>query len=661
MREVAERVPKSLFCAAALLVLVSCAKQNTAPPGLRPLNVVLVTIDTLRADRLGCYGYSKIETPALDKLAQRGVLFENAIAQAPLTSPSHASMLTGVYPTVHKVRDTGGFILEPANITLAEILREQGWDTAAFLGSAVLKKRFGLNQGFTVYDDEIPQSSEHIGERRSGEVVDRAVQWLDSQSGKPFFLWVHVYDPHLPYNPPSGFRQKYAGRPYDGEVAYTDQQLARLFDSLGRKSPENTIVMALSDHGESFSEHGEYAHGVFLYDSTLRIPFLLSGPGIPAGVRVKQQVRTIDLLPTVLDVMGGQVPPAVQGVSLRKVITGNADGLEWSYAETLFPRLNMNWAELRAVRTNRWKYIRSPRPELYNLFDDPGETNNVIGRHPAEVREMEERLKAVTRNVTEKVQPAQPDQRTLAQLKSLGYLGGSSEREYALTGAGVDPKDRTDVLRLLHFGVHSELPLSRRIAMLREAVAKDPTNPSLYSNLGDLYGGAGRLDEAMKLYLGALNKGIRSAWLYSRLGHLCLRQGKKSDAIPFFESAAQMNPADYESLQNLAVAYRETGKLPEAERLLRVILASGEEFPAAYNELGMIEYQKGDLAAARSNFERAAQRDPAYQLNLARLYKMTGEKERAKAAFEAFLASKSSSPEYRQIIPQVKQELASVQ
>src|SRR5215471_7531266 len=313
------------LCFGGLLMLGSCTSGSH--PSIRPLNLLLVTIDTLRADRLGCYGYSKIETPNLDKIARQGVLFESAVAPAPLTAPSHASMMTGLYPTAHKVRNTGGFVLSPSDATLAKLLQDQGWDTAAFVGSSVLKRRFGFNQGFSVYDDEMPTPAKGLAqaepERRASEVVDRAIKWLEAQSGKPYFLWVHVYDPHIPYDPPDPFREKYKDRPYDGEIAYTDQQLGRLFDAAAKKSPpENTLIAVLSDHGESFSEHGEYTHGVFLYDSTLRIAFLMAGGRVPAGVRVKQQARTIDLLPTVLELMGSKAPAGIQGTSLAPAFRG---------------------------------------------------------------------------------------------------------------------------------------------------------------------------------------------------------------------------------------------------------------------------------------------------------------------------------------------------
>ena len=517
--------------------------------------------------------------------------------------------MTGLYPTAHKVRDTGGFVLSGSHSTLAAILQKQGWDTAAFVGASVLKKRFGFNQGFAVYDDEMPKNaSEPTGgetpERRAAVVIDRAIHWLQSQSGKPFFLWVHVYDPHLPYDPPVPFREKYKGREYEGEIAYTDQEMGRLFRAIAKKSaPENTLTAVLSDHGESFSEHGEYSHGVFVYDSTVRIPFLLSGAGLPAGRRVKQQARTIDLLPTILDLLGGKAPAEVQGVSLKPSFNSTADPAPVSYVESMYPRLNMGWAELRGIRTNRWKYVRAPKPELYDLAVDPGESNNVIAAHPSEVQKLEADLKSVSGD-SEKLETTAIDQRTTDQLRSLGYLGGSGNQQYELTGKGIDPKDRTEVLKQLYLSVYSTLSLSRRIAGLTQAIAIDPSNPSLYYNLGDLYGQAGRPGDAMQLYRQALTRGVRASWLYSRLGLLSSQQGKKQDAIALFEAAAQLNPSDYESLGHLAAVYRETGRVADAERVCQSILNSGEEYAPAYNELGMAAFQKGDAQKSARIFRK---------------------------------------------------------
>jgi arylsulfatase A-like enzyme/Flp pilus assembly protein TadD len=646
--------------------------ENPRTAGLRRLNLVVVTIDTLRPDHLGCYGYSKIETPAVDGIARAGVLFENAVTQTPLTPPSHASIFTGLYPTAHHVRDTGGFILSPSTTTLATILHGQGWDTAAFISSAVLKKLFGLNQGFAVYDDQMPRPGKgheftEDAERRAGDTVDRAIRWLEGQAGKPYFLWVHVYDPHAPYNPPAPFSQKYKDNLYDGEIAYTDHELGRLFDAVRQKAPAGqTLIAVLSDHGESLGEHGEYSHGVFLYDSTLRIAFVLSGPGIPAGLRVKQQARTIDFLPTILELMGGQAPATVQGASLMPFLAGKDAPTAVSYAETLYPKINMGWAELRAIRTNRWKYIRAPKPELYDLSQDAGEHDNVIGSHAAEVQKFEAQLKAVIgTDGTETIATAAMDERTLNQLKSLGYTSGFSSRSYNLTGQGADAKDRVGILKLMEAAERPrvDIPPSRRIELLRQAVDQDPANPLLYYSLGTNYEKAGRHADAMKLYQTALQNGIESARLRSRIADLLVRAGKKTEAIAEYEKAGQLNPADLDSQANLATAYLETGHLPEAERVYKAISTIDPSFAAAYNGLGVIAIQKQDGVTARGYFEKAIQLDPDQveaQLNLGLIYKMAGDRKRARTCFETFLA-KASPAQYGQVIPKVREELSELQ
>ncbi len=660
-----------------LIILVSCNragdKQAAAPPArLRPLNLVVVTVDTLRPDRLHCYGYSKIETAAIDRIAQDGVLFENAVTQTPLTPPSHASIFTGLNPTAHHVRDTGGFILQSSSTTLATILQQQGWDTAAFISSAVLKKLFGLNQGFAVYDDQMPKPGKgheflEDAERRAGETVDHALRWLDAQSGKPFFLWVHVYDPHAPYQPPSPYREKYRDRPYDGEIAYADHELGRLFEAVRKKSaPDQTLIAVLSDHGESLGEHGEYTHGVFLYDSTLRIAFTLSGPGVPAGLRVKQQARTIDFLPTILELMGGKAPASVQGTSLTPYFASKEARTGVSYAETLYPKINMGWAELRAIRTNRWKYIRAPKPELYDLSEDAAETNNVIQSHGAEAQKFEAQLKIlIGKDGAEKVETTPVDQHTMDQLKSLGYLSGSPGRSYDLTGQGIDPKDRVGVLKLLELAQSPESHLtdSRRIDLLRQALSQDPGDPNVYYQLGAKYEKVGRYSDAMELYRSALRNGIESGRLHSRIADLLVRSGNKDGAIPEYEKAAQLNPSDVDSQANLATAYLEKGRLDDAERVYKWIVTTEPSYAAAYNGLGVISIQRQDPSRARGYFEKAVQLDADLvdaQLNLGLIYKMEGDPVRARSCFEAFLA-KASPAEYGQVIPKVREELLALQ
>jgi arylsulfatase A-like enzyme/Flp pilus assembly protein TadD len=665
--------------AALTFATISCnspkPEARAASAALQPLNLVVVTIDTLRPDHLHCYGYPNIQTPALDGLARNGVLFEDAVAQAPLTPPSHASIFTGQYPTVHHVRNTGGFILQSSSRPIARILHDRGWDTAAFVSSAVLKKAFGFNNGFDVYDDQMPRGGNRRDfredpERRGGDTVDRALQWLNTQSGKPYFLWVHLYDPHMPYNPPGEFKEKYKKHPYDGEIAYVDQQVGRLLTAVGKKSPAGkTIIAVLSDHGESLSEHGEYTHGVFLYDATLRIAFLMSGPGIPSGKRIKQQVRSVDFLPTVLNLMGGEAPSNVQGVSLVPAFSGSTVRTEISYEETLFPKLSMGWSELRGIRTSHWKYIRAPKPELYDLVHDPHETTNVIEQQRAEARKLDAQLQRIVSpdggDAPEKVKTSLVDPRTVDQLKSLGYLSGASPQSYELTGTGIDPKDRVEVLKLIYMAEdpQAHVPAARRIALLERALKQDPTDPSLYHQLGGEYENSGRYDDAMKLYESALGRGIEDGRLHSRIADLYLRKGQKDEAIVEYQKAARINPTDLESQTNLATAYLEKGRIDDAERVFNWVLTNSADDAAATNGLGLIAIQRRDFSAARADFERAIQLDPDLveaQMNLGLIYEMAGNRDRARAHFEAFLA-KASVAQYGSVIPKVKQELAKLQ
>ncbi|MCW5980751.1 MAG: sulfatase-like hydrolase/transferase [Bryobacteraceae bacterium] len=673
------RLPNAVACAClfAAVVLCGCKRSATSSEStasarpLRPLNVLLVTIDTLRADRLRCYGYPEIETPNIDRIAQNGALFENAVAQTPLTPPSHASMFTGLYPTAHHVRGNGGFILKPSTTTLATILQQQGWDTAAFVSAAVLTRVAGLNQGFTVYDDRMPKSGPGLdviadAERPAGQTVDHALRWLETQSGRPFFLWVHVFDPHLPYKPPAPFSHRYKDRPYDGEIAYADHELGRLFDAVSKKSPaDRTLIAVLSDHGESLGDHGEYTHGVFVYDSTLRIPFIMSGPGIPAGLRVKRQARTVDLLPTVMELMGGRPPASIHGVSLTPFFAGKDAGTDISYAETLYPKINMGWAELRAIRTNRWKYILAPKQELYDLLEDPGETNNLIQSHAAEAQKLKAELRAIAGEGREKIETSTVDQRTLEQLRSLGYLSGVSQPTFELKGEGVDPKDRVGILKIIEEadGPRSQLPIARRIELLREALKQDPTNPTLYYSLGRNCEKAGRPAEAIGVYQTAIRNGFESGWLRSRIGDFLVRSGRKTEAISEYERAIRLDPSDTGTQTNLATAYVESGRLEDAERVFQGIIKIDETNAAAYNGLGVIAIQRRDGAAALRYFERTVQLNPDLleaQLNLGILYKMAGDRARARASFESFLA-KASPAQYGETIPQVREELKTLQ
>lgn len=658
------------FCALVGITLAGCKssrKNENSANSLNPINVVLITLDTVRADHLHCYGYEKIKTPAIDALAASGVLFEKAVAQTPMTGPSHASMFTGTNPNVHNVRDNG-FALQPSSVTLATDLKTHGWSTAAFISASVLKKYFGFGQGFTTYDDQMPQTSSGNGAppSRPGNIaVDHAIQWLNAQPKKPFFLWVHLYDAHRPYRPPMKFRQEYPDDPYDASIAFEDQQVGRLLKAVNQKSSASkTMIILLSDHGESRGQHGEYEHGIFLYDATVHIAWIMAGPRIPAGVRVQQQAREIDLLPTVLDLLGGKASSAVQGTSMVPAFSGKSVPSTYSYEETLVPKIDMGWAELRGIHTAHWMYVRAPRPELYNLDKDPDELNNVIDTHPKEYRELDAQLRKlspVESSGTETLTMKQLDQQTRKQLQSLGYVADFSARNIELNGKGDDPKDHLATLRTLETIADTpNITVAQKIKFLQHALTNDPSNPTLYDWLIPAYASIGQYSQAIQACLDALNHNIHSGTLYSRVANLYLREGNLKKGIFYDQQAEQLNPLDVEGQNDLATAYLQSGQLADAERIFRWVLAI-EPYAPAYNGLGIIADKRNDVASARKNFERAIQLDSTdaeSQLNLGIICTQSHDIPCARKAFRAFLANAPSS--FGNVIPQVKAELASM-
>jgi arylsulfatase A-like enzyme/Flp pilus assembly protein TadD len=651
-------------CTLAVAALVSCKStptQHSAATAFKPINVVLITLDTVRADHLHCYGNEKIQTPNIDALAASGVLFEKAVAQTPLTQPSHASMFTGENPNVHNVRDTGGFALQPSSVAMATILQRHGWDTAGFVSASVLTKLFGFNQGFTTYDDHLDHRNRRdpVSTRAADVTADHAIRWLQQQSGKPFFLWVHFYDAHFPYDPPAGFRKEYAQDPYDAEIAFEDQQVGRVLDAVKQKSPaQKTLIILLSDHGEGLGDHGEFDHGAFLYDSTVRIAWIMAGPGVPAGVHVQQQAREIDLLPTVLDLIGGQASSAVQGTGLVPAFSGKGVPSNDSYEETLYPKINMGWSELRGIHTAHWMYIRAPRPELYDLDQDPGELNNVIDAHPKEYRELDAQLKKASRlgnSGSETVEFKQMDEKTMNQLKSLGYTAGFSAQSFNLNGKGDDPKDHLATLKALHQVDTSGVDAAatrRNIQLLQGALKQDPSNPTLYESLVDKYEATGQYAQAMQVCQQALHHTALNGMILSRLANLYLRTGNLKLAIAYYQQAEQQNPLDVESENDLATAYLQSGQLAKAERAFHWVLAI-QPYAPAYNGLGIIDDKRNDGAGARANFEKAVQLSPTYvegQLNLGIICNQAHDIPCARTAFRAFVANapKDYGPELAQ-------------
>jgi arylsulfatase A-like enzyme len=398
--------------------------------------VVVVTFDTTRADRIGCYGYEDAVTPNLDRLAQEGVLFEQAVAQAATTLPSHCTIFTGLYPQDHGVRYNIVFNLAPEAVTLAEILKENGFATAAFPATRILHARHGLDQGFDIYAKPPkvpPDAVAHPDDimRPAGEGVDLALAWLDSHGEEKLLLWLHLYDPHAPYAPPFPYSSRFRDRPYDGEIAYADAHFGRLMERL-RDDPQwsETLVVVAGDHGEGLHDHGERYHSYLLYETTQRVPLIFRAPGAGPS-RVEEPVVLADIMPTVLDLVGIAPPPALRGISLEPALTGGELPSRDLYFESLSGALNYGWAELMGIRYGDWKLIDSASPELFDLAQDPGEENNLalietdrLGELRAALEELSPPLEGA--EIEAEMQDEMLDPETESFLASLGYVGTAS-------------------------------------------------------------------------------------------------------------------------------------------------------------------------------------------------------------------------------------------
>jgi len=447
-------------CIGGLTSLRSCRQSvdrlslGSLPQGVSrsDLNVILITLDTTRADRLGAYGFQSISTPNIDRLAREGVLFEQTATAAPLTLPAHASLFTGRFPFGHGVRDNAGFVLDPRETTLAEILKRRGYQTGAFVGSFVLASDRGLSQGFDTYRDNFsaPHQRNIPGglRRRADQVADDALSWLEQVGSSRFFAWMHFYDAHAPYQPLEPDNALYASRPYDAEIAFMDAQVGRILDFLGQhRLLDRTIVVIIGDHGEGLGDHRETAHGVFVYESVIRVPFIIRAPFEGLRARIVDDVtRSVDMMPTLLDLIGVPPPPSIDGTSLIPLTTGAVRSLNLeAYSESLYPLYRFGWSDLHALRAGRFKVIAAPRPELYDLQQDPFEEHNVFEAQRALAERMIARLhkmEASSEVSTAGQSQSDVDPETAAKLASLGYVSRSGVRHPADAGGLPDPKDQ---------------------------------------------------------------------------------------------------------------------------------------------------------------------------------------------------------------------------
>jgi arylsulfatase A-like enzyme/tetratricopeptide (TPR) repeat protein len=690
-----QRPKIGLVVAVALAILVVC-QAPTAPLAAVPrLNILLVTIDTLRADRVGAYGGRIARTPHMDALAADGCLFEQATVQVPLTRASHVSILTGLQPFQHGIRDNFAPPLAPEHRTLADILKRQGYRTGGFVGSFILNTQSGLARSFDEFDDTFEEGSRGTAffteyQRRAAQVEERAGVWLErtARADTPFFAWVHFYDPHSPYAPPQPYASRYAAHPYEGEIAYTDEILGRLLGRLDRLGlRDRTLVVFISDHGESLGEHGEEEHGFFVYDSDIHVPLMIRLPGaVPRGVRVKAAAQSIDLVPTILDLAGlsALTPPGLPGRSLVPAMTArDIAGPVATYAETLFPRIHFGWSELRSVRMDGWKYIHAPRPELYDLTHDPGERRNLYAAEGGRAASLRSRLLDALGGSLETTvvatPAAKPDAATLAKLASLGYVSGPGMS----AGGNADPKDK--IAEFMAYGKAVRLGITAyergdfviaakklqaivsagrggfdvsyylgraylrlsdyraAVQALQEAIHKLPTYTPSYIELSRALVGLKQYDQAMATLREGLARDPGNFQFHSHLGFIARIRRDLPTARTHYEAARTLEPNDFDVRMNLASILRDTGEprlaLAETDVALKLRPDDGE----VHNQRGMLLGGLGDNTGATRAFERASTLEPAnemiwFNLGLARL--RTGDRTGAVAAFEKSLALK---------------------
>ncbi len=489
------RVVGRALISGLLAAAVACA------PGVKtadnPGDVLIVTLDTARADRFSHAGPSPVTTAATDRVAAEGAAFLAAVAPSPITLVSHASLFTGQNPPNHGVRNNGDFALGPEALTLAETLADRGWATAAFVGASVLDSRYGLDQGFAVYDDAISGTDASgmftYPRRRGDEVVAAALRWLNAAPPGPTFVWVHLFDPHAPYDPPEPERSMYPESLYDGAVAYADKMVGRLLDgyrSLGRY--ERTLVVITSDHGESLGEHGEKTHGVFVYDATVRVPLVIRGPGVLAGARVTNPAGLIDVMPTVLDLAGIAVPPGVEGRDLGSELrgSGSVDAERVIYVESLLPLMYYGWSPLHGLRTAKWKYIQGAGTELFDLEVDPSEDRNLAGASPEVTERLASRLAAILDDeqstTADRLDVDDEERSRLAALGYVSFVGddaaGDPRRDRP------DPRERIHVMERMYDAMtrFAEGDIGGAMADLEAMVETEPDNFSAWASLAEL-------------------------------------------------------------------------------------------------------------------------------------------------------------------------------
>lgn len=627
------RRDRALAALSALVVLAACRGGESSglgrlPRGMTPqsLNVLLVTLDTTRADRIGAFGGPPGLTPNIDALAARATRFTRATAVTPLTLAAHSTMMTGLLPAAHGVRDNGGYRLAAERRTLAEAFAASGAHTGGFVSAYVLDHKWGIAQGFERYYDDFDLAeakSMSMGEiqRRGDETLAKAVEWLGTNGGQRFFAWVHFYDPHTPYQAPEPFASRYPGSPYNAEIAWTDSLVGRLLDFLKQHDLErNTVIAVLADHGESLGDHGESGHGYFLYGPSTHVPFLLAGPypGL-AGRTVETAVGQADLAPTLLELAGissDNLEPG-QGRSLVPLIEGEtdpADALPRAYSESFVPRLHFGWSELRALRSDRWHFIEAPKPELYDLDQDPGETRNVALDERRVLNEMRQRLAALdaaTKPAPAATQPVEEDEETARKLAALGYLSTTSAASDKSFRDLPDPKDKLKVYTLIARAreiARSEKP-AEAIPLFEEILSQDPEISDAWFALGNIYFRQREWEKAADSYQKTLRLRPDHDWAMIGLADTFVARGRPEDAVTGYRKYLGQDPDNTQVLYRLAQVLLDGGRDEEADEAFKRVLTAEPQTARAEVGRAVVLYRKKDLAGANAALDRALRID----------------------------------------------------
>ncbi|MDB5338813.1 MAG: tetratricopeptide repeat protein [Planctomycetaceae bacterium] len=647
-----------------LLIVVGAGVVFQRLPRHISYNVLLITLDTTRADHIGCYGHREALTPTLDALAKNGVLFEQAYVTVPLTLPSHASLLTGLYPPENGMHLNGRGQLSTQIPTLASTLQKQGYETAAFIGAVVLNSKAGLDQGFQLYDDDMAGGVHHGHEshlmRHAGLVVDSALRWLRGRQAQPFFAWVHLYDPHAPFEGHAEvFQDRFQNEPYDGDIAFADLHVGRLIQHLkDRGELARTLVIVVGDHGEGFGEHAELEHGFMLYNSTLQVPLIMSNPGLcRTGYRVPTPVSLVDIFPTVLDCLQVPVPRRVSGVNLNRALKGETIEPRVCFSETESCFAAYGWAPLASVTTDAWKYVKTAREELYELQRDPGELKNLAGSQPDQLQKMRQLFQTTRDQMADSAErdvhytPAE-----LQKLRSLGYLSGKGAPP---ADPGKPLPDVKDMIGFYNTEIQARKLLQdgktdEALADLRRVTRDAPEFTPAWLTLGAALQSLNRHTEAIEVYRAALKAKPEAADPHFDLAKLYANRGDRAQAIEEYMAALKSDPNYAMAHINLAVLLSEQGPVQQARQHFERGLEEAPDSTVGHFNFGLFLLRQRESELAVTHLDRALQLDPLlpqihFQLGLANVAL-----QRYHEALSHFEATLQLSPQYPQAAAQLE-------